>query len=452
MALDVAIVGGGASGVLVAANLARIAASCAIPPPRVGIIDAGPGPVGAGVAYRTTHVNHVLNVRSSAMSAFPNDPEHFDRWLRETGTYVSVGRFAARRDYRTYLHTILRDHAAVTGQLTTTRDRVVAAAPCADGWRLATAGGSVHLSTHVVLAVGANTPSVRWAPRSLLDSDRFVADPWWPGALDPIRERDRVLLVGTGLTMVDIALSLDRPLQRIHAMSRHGLLPQRHYKWPMPPMPVDVVPIPTPVTLGRLRRWLADRVRQAERVNGDWRQAVDGIRPVTSDLWQALTEADRRAFLREHVRHWDVVRHRMAPGTNTRIEKMRRSGRLALHHGSVGSVADRGDHLVVNPGDAEPLTVEWVINCAGPERDLRATGDPMLTDLFKRNLITAGPCGLGLAADSLGRLTPAGRRHSGLWTLGGTRIGQLWESTAIPEIRVQASQMAGELMRLLSLR
>jgi uncharacterized NAD(P)/FAD-binding protein YdhS len=445
MKRDIAIVGGGAAGALVLAHVARVAARSHTML-RALVIDAGPGGFGQGVAYRTGDGSHLLNVRASSMSAHHDRPDHFVRWLRDTGHRAGPDDFVPRRDYGAYLASVLRDAAATTMvQAEFVRGRVDALDPKPPGWLVFTDTGRSYPAEHVVLAVGAHRPSVAWAPPHLLASPRFVADPWAPSALDQIGDAGPVLLVGTGLTMVDVALSLDRPERVLVALSRHGRLPHPHAEAPLPTLAPDA--LPEPVTLDAVRVWMRDRVRTATRHHADWRPAVDGVRPVTARIWAALSEADRREFLERDVRSWEVARHRMATEPARRIEHLRGAARLRVLAGGVVGASLRPDGVRVELAGGTAVDATWVVNCAGAEPDLRRTGDPLLHSLFAAGVVVPGPLDIGLDTDDAGRVRDAaGAPNSRLWTLGGTRRGTLWESTAIPEIRTQAYDLADRLV------
>ena len=70
------IIGGGASGVLLAYQLLQRST----PDFRITLIEKRPE-VGRGLAYHTGNPEHVLNVRVANMSALPDEPDHFWRWL-----------------------------------------------------------------------------------------------------------------------------------------------------------------------------------------------------------------------------------------------------------------------------------------------------------------------------------------------------------------------------------
>ena len=88
-----------------------------------------------------------------------------------------------------------------------------------------------------------------------------------------------------------------------------------------------------------------------------------------------------------------------------------------------------------------------VVNCAGPQSDLRRTEDPLLANLLAAGSAAPGFLGMGIDTDDDGRVRSAdGKPHPTLWALGALRRGQLWKTTAIPEIRTQANAIADYLV------
>lgn len=301
-------------------------------------------------------------------------------------------------------------------------------------------GGTVTADS-VVLATGPAAGRAAWAPAELVASERFIARPWAPGALDAVGESDDILLVGTGLTAVDLALVLDRPGRTVHAVSRSGLLPQPHAVAPLPPVepPPGLVGLP----FHRLRRELTRHFAATRRVHGDWRPALDGLRPEIVRLWEGLTDEERAEFLGRDATPWNVHRHRMAPSTAETVARARAARRLRVHSGRVATVAPGGDGgLVVSLADGGVLRVAWVVDCTGPGLRADAGCDPLWSGLLADGLAVPGPLGIGVSTDG-GRLVAATGHHGRpLFTLGAPRRGELWETTAIPEIRSQAKEVA----------
>ena len=305
------------------------------------------------------------------------------------------------------------------------------------GFRLAFSDG-VELTTRAAVLALGNFPSA-----DLLAPGRGLVReaPWDPSALDGLPPEAPVLFLGTGLTMIDAALALDGRGHRgaMHALSRHGLLPHVHG---------DVTSMPQ-VRIGASGlRGLLRAVRVAAERATDWRAIIDALRPVTQRMWTRLSLADKRRFLR-HVRpYWDVHRHRMAPSIAEKIAQLQAEGRLRVHAETDGDVATvryrvRGERL------NRELRVARAVNCTGPATYLADMRHPLLTSLLECGLARADALGLGLVTDRDGTLLggAAGR----LFTLGNLRRGELWETTAIPELRDQARSVAERLVRELSI-
>jgi len=407
MRRTVAVVGGGCSGVLVARELLRCS--------DVGVELVEPGELGGGIAYGAARPWHLLNSRAGAMSADPDDPGHFVRWA---GTVPEA--FRPRAEYGRYLRSVLEEAAVEhPGRLRVRPGRATAIGADAT---VSLAEGGVIRADDVVLAAGGPAVSRQEVPHS-----RYVADPWLPGALDGLPADRPVLLIGTGLTAVDVALTLTADAPRtapVVAVSRRGLLPLTHTAAASPP---TAPPLDDCVTL----RDVVRAVRAAAGEAGDWRPIVDGLRPYLDELWTALTPAERDAFLRHLARPWECHRHRMAPVVAARVAELREAGLLEIRSGGLSAV-DTGQFAAV-------------INCAGPGRLPEAAGS-LVGGLLKTGIARVGPHSLGLDIDHSGRLVGAGGRVSDrLFLIGPLRRGAQWETTAVPEIRAQARRIALDL-------
>ena len=439
----VAVIGAGASGCLTVAHLARAAARRR---EELDLVLVDPGPAGQGVAYSTSDPRHRLNVPSCGMSAWPDDPGHFVRWLRAgIDPETAATGFAPRRHYRDYLTDTVDEALAAAPSVRL--ERVVARAAdlgrMGDRLRLVLADGAARPVDAAVLATGHAPPATTWAPPALRRSARFVADPWDRTAAAPTVPADGVvLLVGAGLTMADMALRWGRAGARVHVTSRHGLLPLPHAREVAEPAAL-VEPLPDgPLTLAEARHLVFDHLR----ATGDWRRAVDGLRPVTTQLWTRLDDPSRAAFLAGAARRWDRVRHRVDPGIHDALDRMRREGRLVVHAASVIGAAERADALEVDLSDGAHVVVDAVVNCTGSTGTLGGGADPLVSSLLEAGLATPGPLDLGFHTDATGRLMPAAGVPAAIWAVGPLRKGELWESTAVPEIRRQAAELAAAMV------
>lgn len=443
---SIAVVGGGFSGVAVAAQLLRRGR-----PVRVTLVNRF-GPIGRGVAYRTRLEAHVLNVSAGGMSALPDDPEHFLRWARGRNGAVGANTFVPRRLYGEYLQFLLREAegAAQASSLERVVGEVLDVEPDGGGACLSFADGSRRRFDYVVLALGNYSPSNPPAEGAdFYASERYVRDPWIRGSLDVIRPRESVLMLGTGLTALDIALDLAGrgAAVPLRAVSRHGLQPHPQAPAKTGPLPADLVSLPLTT-----RRLLAAVRHAAGSPGNDWRGIVGALRPATPGLWQELNLAERSRFLR-HVRpYWDVHRHRAAPATSAAVQRMREAGEFQVRAARVLRYEPTTDGVRVvvrarGASQTEALFVERVVNCTGPSSDVRRLGDRLLDALCKRGLAVPDPLSLGLeVSEELALVGADGRPSPFLLLVGPLLKARFWEATAVPELRAHAAALAARLL------
>src|ERR1039457_242418 len=335
----IAVVGGGASGTLAVIHLLRSAAASRCPL-RVVLIDRH-GRHGLGQAYSRAHPAHLLNTAAGQMSALAGDPGHLMRWADAAG--ITHDGFLARHAYGRYPRETLSDaerSAQPTARVSHLTSHVVAVRRNAQGpaLRLRLADGCIDADA-AVLAIG-NLPAA--PPCPVPQSPRYIADPWAPGALDGAGDGSPVIVLGTGLTMLDVAIAVTdgHRATRVHAVSRHGLLPRVHRGQPAAArtgwLPATTAGAAGPVGLTDLM-WQV-RAAVADRPDS-WPDVIDGLRPHVPGLWQRLPIRDKRLFLRHVARYWEVHRHRMPPATARRITELRCTGRLSVLQGRITAVA-----------------------------------------------------------------------------------------------------------------
>ncbi len=467
--VGVAIIGGGASGTLVATHLVRGTSS----PSRIALIERGRR-VGEGIAYSTASECHLLNVPARSMSAFEDDPEHFVRWLANQGRPDAAGGFVPRRLYGRYLRDTLWSpgrHGSPSPAVETLYGEVVDIEPSEQGAQLVLDNGHTIAARTVVLATGT---AMRPFPAALAVSARHprcVVDPWAPGALASIDASATVTLLGSGLTAVDVLLALGESGHHgpVHAISRHGLLPRAHRAQSQgaerQALSDEQLPAERLFALcgdldGSHVRLLLHRARQILEGCGpegaDWRDMADALRPVVPRLWAGLSAEEQLRFRRHLERLWNVHRHRMAPQIAQTVEEMRDSGRFFVHAGAVGAIEHVGGSLRLQvrlPVRARPYAwgTDWLINCTGTDPHPVRRRGPLMDALGGRGLVRPGPIEMGLATDHRGRaLDVRGRPSDWLWAIGPLRQGHLLESAAVPEIRVQARDLAVDIHRSLA--
>jgi uncharacterized NAD(P)/FAD-binding protein YdhS len=444
----IAIVGGGFTGSILAAQLL-----CRDPSLSVTLIESA-GVAGRGVAYATSCSWHLLNVPAANMSAFPEDPEHFVRWAQlnyDSGTENES--FLPRRVYGQYIESILRQQIQQCPerfQIVCDEAQSIASTNC--GATILLAGGRSISAEQVVLALGNFPPASLRLPGLTPESVRYLPWAWSVNALEvaDLAQEQNVLLIGSGLTSVDVAIALRMHefTGTIHILSRHGLLPQGHKNGDLISATWETE---FPTSIRKLVRPVRKQIAAAQHRGDDWRCVIDSLRPITSQIWQSLPPAEQRRFLR-HVRvYWDVHRHRIAPAINSQIEFEIANGGIQVHAGRITAYYEKQEAAVVcyrqrKTGDLKKLRVGRVINCTGPESDCRKVASPLLQDLLRQGLVRPDALFLGLDAAEDGVLIDvAGSKSDVLYTLGPPLKGRLWESVAVPEIRVQIAELAARL-------
>ncbi len=448
----VLIIGGGASGVLLACHLLRNPASDL----QVTLIEKR-AEVGRGVAYCTTNPNHLLNVRAANMSAFPDQPDHFWRWLgaREDGgpgTWQTGGGpfcFAPRKVYCEYLTSLiapLRPGGERSGRLSIIKGECVSIAQFPFSIAITLADGSFHQGDFAVLATGHEA--------SAGHTGRYI-DPWTAPADAGVEPDSRMLLLGTGLTMVDYVLSLSRAGHNgpVLAMSRRGLLPRAHRD--VEPLPIDRTDVPFGKGTPDLLRWLRNRIEEHARQGGDWRSVLDGIRPFVQEIWQGLPTQARRSFL-EHARAWwEVHRHRMAPEVEERIGATLASGRLQVMAAKLCGVDPGADDVLIRyrrrgATTVETMHVDKIVECRqiGPA-PLKVV-NPALCSLIERGLARLDALQLGIdVTPESAVINRSGVPSERLFAVGPVTRPAFWEIIAIPDICEQCMALANRLCRAL---
>jgi uncharacterized NAD(P)/FAD-binding protein YdhS len=310
-----------------------------------------------------------------------------------------------------------------------------------DCWHVAFDDGSAVEARALVLAVGNQEPE---ALRAFANAGgRFIRNPWGVDARAAVDDLaatgEAAMLVGTGLTMVDLVLSLDAAGHqgRIVALSRRGLIPRSHADFD--PAPIDSKELPR--GLSGLFRWLRRRSAQV-----GWRAAVDSLRPHSHPLWQGLNESEQRTFLRHTRPWWDVHRHRIAPEVAATVARMIAEGRLEIVAGRIMAARKNADGIEVDyqrrgTAGTKTETFAYAFNCTGPLHSIARSKDPLLRSLLDSGQVRPDHLGIGLEIDGSCR---AGEH---LWAMGPLTKGRYWEIIAVPDIRDQAAAVAEDIER-----
>ncbi|MFT3673284.1 FAD/NAD(P)-binding protein [Aestuariivirga sp.] len=429
------IIGGGASGVLLAYQLLK-ADTVARP---VVIIESS-RQLGFGLAYGTSSASHLLNVRNSNMSADPEQPNHFLNWLASLpGSAPRPDGFTTRRLYGQYIAGLIGNDLD-GGRLSVIHDRAVALSLTQDGVEVKLEQNGRMAGEAIILATGH-------------DSTRHPSfeNPWEQHLSQPVAADDRILIAGTGLSMVDYVLELlDRGhMGPITAVSRRGLLSNSH--GPTQAWPLDLSGLGKTPSVNAVLRFLRREITRAEAEGVSWRSVIDGMRPHTQTLWKSFSLVERKRFLRHARPWWDVVRHRMAPEASNRIQAAIDAGQLRIVAGNILAFeADGGQrHVFIRERGHNAQRSEafdHIIDCTGLVSDPELSQDPLVKSLLQQGLGRRDAIGLGLEFnDECALISADGVPHPSIFGVGPITKAGLWEIIAVPDIRVQALYLARRL-------
>lgn len=444
---DVAIIGGGFSGTALAIHLARAGGV------RVVLFESR-AVVGRGVAY-SAEPWHRLNVRAAGMSIFPDQPNHFVEWARQRDPDVTPASFVRRVEYGAYVGKIFSEARAGNPEgITVIGERATELLRHGNGWVVTSRGARVQAAT-LVLATGNGRPASPVFIGRALAHPRYVADPWADGALGGLEPDGDVLILGTGLTMADVVLSLREYGHRgkILALSRRGRLPATH----LTTMPNTPVPSGLDANrwvgasasgVGALCRAIRQDVATNAAAGVPWHVVLDQVRFAVPALWTALSSTERRRFLRHLRPWWDTHRHRLPPEVASVLGEQVTSGNLEIAAGRLLGCSVGEEMVVVDLCRRGSLDVETrhfsaVINATGTES--RPEQDPLLAPLIAGGALTADA--LGLPTDAARHpLNGSGVAIRSAYVLGPALRSTFWEATAVPELSRHAAAVAAEIL------
>ncbi|MCU0071551.1 FAD/NAD(P)-binding protein [Pseudomonas koreensis] len=445
------IIGAGFSGAVTAAQFMRHS------PPGVRIVLVNrSGAMARGLAYGTNSSLHLLNVPAGNMSADLDDPDHFLRFCNGQDSLYTASSFVPRKTYGEYLASVLDDaekHCASGVVLERVVAEVRSLRPEGNGAVLELVDGQRIRADQVVLAFGNFSPLDPPGFSASLGAERYQSDPWGSTSAETVEANSPVLLVGAGLTALDVSLSLLQQGHRgpIYMVSRRGLRPLPH----RPQRSAYTGPLDIAEKLLRERpsvrgymRLIRREISEVQPKGLDWRDLLAAMRSITPDLWVRLPDIERRRFLRHAQPYWDAHRHRVAPAAYQRFEEAVLNGQIHSLAGRVQKVVGSSEAVAVDiqlrsSGRLEQIKVARVINCTGPNTNLRRVDDKLISQLREDGLVQLDPLGLGLNVDQwLAVKGKDGNTVPWLHYVGPMLKADLWEATAVPELRQHAKHLA----------
>lgn len=447
----ITIIGGGATGTLLAVNLIKGANE---KPLEINLIEREKSR-GRGVAYSAIEDFHLLNVPAAKMGAFPDDLEHFHRWLAEKNYDFAPNDFVPRRIYGEYLRELLNqtvESKPASVSFNVFDDEAVDISISENGAKVILNSGETVSSDKVILAFGNFAPP---HPRSenneFINHEKYFQNPWNNQTFNRLKPTDDVFVIGTGLTAVDAILSLHHKNHagKIYAFSTRGLFPAVHRLGFSYPSFYDELKQKTRIT--DLLKIVRAHIERAHAENNDWRSVIDSLRPHTQTLWLDLPVAEKRYFMQHLSRYWNAARHRMPPEAARILDEMKAENRLRILKGRLKNIqADEAGKLKISYSlNAERISVstDAVINCIGSENKFDRIESALVKNLINKKIIKNDRLNLGIDATPDGKIIDGnGAASETILTVGTALKGILWESTAMPEIRQQTKNLALTLL------
>ncbi len=443
----VVIVGGGLSGTLVAMNLLQQSSET-----EIILLECNPEKLGRGVAYHHDFTHQPLNVVAGGMSLFEEKPLHFLDWLLENQfrynhllPEINKNSFVPRKIYGDYIIENLElFHHQHKGRLQIRIDEAILLTESKDGFQVTLESGVLLSADHVILALGNFPPADLFEDGHPVKNDpRYFSMPWLDRIYSNISGDENILLVGTGLTAVDVVLGLKmRGFQgKVKLISRRGRLP----------LPHDLSSKPFELEYpGHLHPrdtwfWIRGIIKNNKEI--PWPSIIDGLRPLTQRIWVEWNLEERKYFLKRLRPFWEIARHRIPNASFNVLNELIKEGQIEIGKGSITKAKIAKDGIEIEyqfENESRVGTFKKIINCTGPESNYRKVKFPIIKNLMEQGKVTSDELGLGINCTAEGKIVNAsGNLENGLWCIGPMRKSALWETTALRELRQQAKELAG---------
>jgi len=455
--LNIAIIGAGFCGLLTAIHLLQADG----PLVHIHIINKG-SDFGRGVAYGPHTSRLLLNVPNKGMSAFPDTPGHFLDWLidkhpaENTDREKLASQFSPRKLYGEYLDEQWQNaikNARGDKKLTICHYKAVNVAEKGKHLQISLDGHDNIIADIVVLATGNEHPNfVSGLSPSLKNSNLYFADPWKKDCIENLKDDGDILIIGNGLTTVDTVIGLaDNGFKGIiNTISPHGyrLKPWEETKTPYT-VPASIAGHDT--QLLQLFQTFNKHRKIADSLNQSIYPLVDSLRPKIQSLWLSFNRREKQQFIENLSSFWDRVRHRLPTQMHDIVEDMRTANKLVTHNGYIISAVEsvgKIDVTLNTGGWQKYLQVQRIINCSGPQTNITCSNNELLKNMAQTGMITPGPFDLGINThpEDCSVIKASGERLANLFVIGSNLKGMLWESTAVPELRVQAQKLAAHII------
>jgi uncharacterized NAD(P)/FAD-binding protein YdhS len=433
----IAIIGGGISGTLTVLQIIKQSQN----PITIFWFDTQ-NKFGKGYAYNTFDESHLLNVRANNMSVFPDEPNHFIEWLKQFHKQYTSKDFVPRKLFGEYVlqtfELLQNSNSIVKLHLITEEVKSIRKT-----------NPDFEIKTHqhyqvqkVILAFGNFLPAhPRTISKEYISSKNYFQNAFNVQLTSQIQSCDNITIIGSGLTMIDMIVSLSHfnYKGKINVISPHAYIPQAHQENPLPSVTPFIEKNKT-YSLLEVLSLVNKQLKKAKKENLSLHSVVDSMRPFLQNLWLNFSVEEKKQFLR-HLRHkWGVARHRAPAQSMAIFNELKSTGQLQLIKGRISNIKSLDSGFEIHYSNKQILHTQLIINCTGPESDYSQLKSPLIEYLVQNQIISPDPIKYGINAQKDGQIS------YNLYTIGPPLKGILWESVAVPEIRVQAQELAAKII------
>lgn len=434
------IIGGGLSGTLCAIRLLYYAQA----PITIHIFEKDNKKMFKGEAYSSSLSHQLLNVTADHMSIFEDQPSHFADWLYNNGYKYLPEDFVPRSIYGEYLTECLNEINLQSPQhIFYTHSKEITDIQFSKNMFKVMAENHHPLHCdNIWLCTGNLPPSPLPVFSKIQHSPNYISNPWSGKDLLNFEKNEQIVIIGSGLTMVDQVLSLYKNGHKgkITVISRKGLLPLPYKICTS----ISLQEIPDFKKLGLLQllKWIRKEVVHAEKKGYDWRSVIKSLREYTPVIWQSLSAEDKDLFIRRLATFWNIHRHQIPTESYRQLKTLELSGQLSISSGKIVNVKEtlEGFQLDVIEKDLKTqrqFKAEKIINCTGPA-NYKNVGSPLFQNLLRKKFIVTDKLGLGI---QLNPSPPYSFHLRNFHIIGPPAKGKFWECTALREIRKQTHQL-----------
>lgn len=455
----IGIIGGGFTGTMTAVQLIdKSTERCEI------ILINERETLNKGIAYNPYSDKHLLNVIAGKMSAYPDNHDHFLDWVMQKHEFKHKDRtlisnsFLPRQMYGEYLCTIWEEakKSAESKQIKiTVIDSFVVDLDVSDNSVDLLLDNDLKLNIdYCVIATGNHIPSnPKIENMDFYNSPNYFQNPWKTESVENINKNLPVLIIGNGLTMVDTVLGLlEQGFKgEIYSISPNGfnILPHRHTGLKYLKL---VEELRDDMNIYELVNLVNKHIKTVREHGVSAEPIIDSLRPHSQKIWQSFSDKEKKLFM-SRLRHlWGVARHRIPLHSHDKIQQLRIDGKLHIISGKIIDINESTESIIVQyfgkkENEIKEINVSRIINCTGPETDLMSIDKSFLKNCLLNGVLAQDKLKLGIRADTktFKIINSDGTPHSNLFTIGSNLKGELWESTAVNELRKQAEKLAEKL-------